>query len=416
MHFLVAAGELLSSSLNYRATLKNICTAAVDASVADLCILEIGSLRDLETVGAAHKENALTPDLQHAYERIQSEPGRQAHPVYLVLDSGQPFFAPHIDDAWIQRHATSAAHADFMRKLKFRSMIVVPVRSQVWGITGTLTLVRTDLSDRPYDHDAVLFAQDLGRRCGLAIGKARLHSRTVHIAERLQKAALPKSLPDVPGFAFDAFYEPADAALLVGGDWYDVFLLRNGNVGFSIGDVSGHGIDSAALMSSIRNAIRMGLVMEADLAKVLSDADFLFRHEAPNGMFCTALVGVIDPKENEMSFASAGHPGPLTWHRGRIDALLQGRTVPLGFGDLAQERVAPVTMPLEAGSTTVFYTDGLVEWRNDHVAGELAVRDALSNPAIRNAKSPARAIRDAIITGAHSDDVAILVVRYEGTD
>ena len=415
MHFLVAAGELLSSSLNYRATLKNVCRAAVE-TVADICILEVGSMRDLETVGAAHKNHELTSELQREYEVLEAEQGRPADPACLVLDSGQPFFAPRIDETWIERHASSAAHAAFMRRFKYRSMMVVPVRSLVWGIAGTLTLVRTDATDQRYDDDAVLFAQELGRRCGLAIGKARLHSQTVDIAERLQKAALPKSLPDVPGFVFDSFYEAADAALLVGGDWYDVFLLKNGNVGLSIGDVSGHGIDSAALMSSIRNAIRMGLVMEPDLAKVLSDADFLLRNEAPSGMFCTALVGVIDRATRRLTCASAGHPGPLVWRRGLMEAPVRASTVPLGFGDLAPQPAPATDIALEPGSTAVFYTDGLVEWRCDPIAGEIALRNAFGDSAVRNAPSPARALRNTVITGSHSDDVAILTVRYDGSD
>jgi hypothetical protein len=415
MRFLVAAGELLSSSLDYRATLKNICHAAVDV-VADICILNIGDLHDVEAVGAAHKISDRTAELASASAHLEHEPGRPAHPVCLVLDRGQSFFAPRIDDAWIERHASSNAHAEFMRRLTYRSMIVVPVRSLVWGITGTLTLVRTDLTDRPYDSDAVLFAEELGRRCGIAIGKARLHSQTLDIAQRFQKAALPNSLPQVPGYAFDSFYEPADAALLVGGDWYDAFLLRDGNVGISIGDVAGHGIESAALMSSIRNALRMAVVIEPDLSQVLRHADFLFRNEAPNGLFCTALVAVIDRTSAQMTCASAGHPGPLVWYRGRIDAPVGDRGVPLGCGDLGATLPKPVSFQLEPASTVVFYTDGLVEWKQNHLRGEEELRGALGDPAVRNAKAPARAIRDAVIVGSHADDVAILTVRYEGLE
>jgi GAF domain-containing protein len=415
MRFLVAAGELLSSSLDYRATLKNMCPAAVNA-VADICILDIGGPQDIETIGAAHKIPELTPELEHAHEGLAHVPGRPAHPICLVLDSGQTFFAPRIDDAWIEQHASSPQHAEFMRRMKYRSMIVAPVRSLVWGIAGTLTLVRTDPTDRVYDRDAVLFAEELGRRCGVAIGKARLHSQTIDIAQRVQKAALPNALARVPGFTFDSLYEPADAALLVAGDWYDAFLLRDGNVGISIGDVCGHGIEAAALMSSIRNAIRMGVVIEPNLTQVLRHADFLFRNEAPSGMFCTALVGVIDRKTAQMTCVSAGHPGPLVWYRGRIDSPVQGSTVPLGIGDVTTETAEPVTFQLEPASTAVFFTDGLIEWRRDPVAGEDALRQALRDPAVRNAPSPARAIRDAVITGAHPDDLAILTVRYEGTE
>lgn len=415
MHFLLAAGELLSSSLDYRSTLRNVCSAAVEA-VADICVLDLGSTADAEAVGAAHREKARNIELAELAEHMTNEPTRPLHPVCKVLDTGKPFFAAHIDGEWIERNASSRQHADFMRRMKYRSMIIVPVRSQIWGITGALTLVRTDLSNKPYDEDAIAFAMDLGRRCGIAIGKARLHSQTVDIAERLQRAALPAHLPSVPDLRFDVLYEPADAALLVGGDWYDVFELRNGLIGLSVGDVSGHGIESAAQMSSIRNAIRMALVMETDLTKVLEDADFLFHNEVPTGIFCTALVAIINPAAGTIACASAGHPSPLVWTRGTIERVVGDPSPPLGIGTLSRTAVRPVTMKLEPGSTILFYTDGLVEWLRDPVGGEAALFEALANPSVRNSAHPARAIRDACVTGAHADDIALLVVRYEGNE
>lgn len=412
MHFLVAAGELLTSSLDYRSTLRTVCIAAVDV-IADICILDLGSAKDVEVVGAAHRDHARNDELNELARHFDREEGRPAHPVCKVLDTGRPFFAPNIDDGWIHAHATSKAHAQFMRKMHYRSMIVVPVRSQIWGVTGTLTLVRTDRSAKPYDEDAIIFAQDLGRRCGLAIGKARLHSQTVDIAERLQRAALPRRLPSVPDLRFDVLYEPADAALLVGGDWYDAFELRDGSIGVSIGDVSGHGIDSAAQMSSIRNAIRMALVMETDLSKVLEDADFLFHNEVPDGTFCTAIVAVFDMKTGTLTCASAGHPGPLLWTRGSVLDPLTEPSPPLGIGTLSAATVRPITINLEPGCTILFFTDGLVEWLRDPVAGHAAVRVALADASVRNAAHPARSIRDACVTGAHADDIALLVVRYE---
>lgn len=412
MHFLIAAGELLSSSLDYRSTLRNVCAAAVE-TIADICILELGSTNDVERVGAAHRDEALEPLLETVETHLEHDEGRPAHPVSQVLSTGQTYFAPTIDDSWIEEHASSARHADFMRRLRYRSMIVVPVRSQVWGLTGALTLVRTDLSNKPYDEEAVLFAKDLGRRCGIAIGKARLHSQTVDIAERLQKAALPQSLPFSPDLRFDVLYEPADATLLVGGDWYDAFELRDGKIGISIGDVSGHGIEAAAQMSSIRNAIRMALVMETDLTKVLADADFLFEHEVSEGTFCTALAAVIDTENGTMVCASAGHPGPLIWSRGFIHEPIREPGPPLASGRLAQDGIRPVTVRLEPGCTVVFYTDGLIEWERCPIEGQEALRRALEDFAVRNARNPARAIRDACIRGAHADDLALLVVRYQ---
>lgn len=413
MHFLVAAGELLSSSLDYRSTLRNVCSAAVE-SVADICILDLGSVADTESVAAAHKDESRNGELKHVHKHLRNAPGRPAHPVLRVLDSGAPFFAPAIDDEWIERHASSHEHAEFMRRMQYRSMIVVPVRSQIWGLSGALTLVRTAASEKPYDDDAIAFAEDLGRRCGVAIGKARLYSRTVDVAERLQKAALPQSLPKVEGVRFDVLYEPADAALLVGGDWYDAFDLPDGNVGISLGDVSGHGIESAAQMSSIRNAIRMALVMERDLEKVLEHADFLFRNEVEEGTFCTTLVGVVDPVRRTFTCASAGHPSPMIWNAGKLSTPLEGHAgAPLAFGALTKRKPRQMTLKLDRGATIVLYTDGLLESQRSPLEAETELRALISRPDIRESTAPARLIRDHCIPGLHADDVALLVLTIE---
>jgi hypothetical protein len=391
-----------------------VCAAAVK-SIADICILDIGgSAADVEAVAMAHRDKAMAKDLSCLERQMQSEPGRPAHPACRVLDSGQTFFAPAIDDRWIEEHAANALHEQFMQRMKYRSMIVVPVRSQIWGVTGALTLVRTADTQRRYDSDAVSFAQDLGRRCGIAIGKARLYSQTADIAERLQKAALPQALPTVEGITFDVLYEPADAALLVGGDWYDVFDLPDGKIGVSIGDVSGHGIESAAQMSSIRNALRMALVMEEDLRKVLKHADFLFRHEVSEGTFCTAVVGIIDRKKRTLRCASAGHPSPLVCTARGVEAPLEGNAgAPLALGAMAKRPPQEAAVLLEPGSMVVLFTDGLLEAQRSPLSGEQTLRRVLADPSIRQSATPARDIRDACVSGWHADDIAVLVIRCD---
>lgn len=289
-------------------------------------------------------------------------------------------------------------------------MIVVPVRSQIWGLSGALTLVRTSMSGETYDSSAIAFAEDLGRRCGIAIGKARLHSQTIDVAERFQRAALPASLPAHPNFRLNRFYEAADAALLVGGDWYDAFLLRDGRMGLSVGDVAGHGVEAAALMSSVRDAIRMALVLEPDLGKLLESVDYLFRSEAIE-RFCTTAIAVIDPASYTIRVASAGHPSPLLWEDGGVSELAPQGVPPLGYVQLAAQPATVEAHGLRPGSMIVFYTDGLIEWQRDPAKGLDALHRALCDPLVRAAEDPALAIRNACIKGAHSDDVAILTVR-----
>jgi hypothetical protein len=341
--------------------------------------------------------------------------GRPAHPVCSVIESGASVLVSDVDEAYMTGSATSPQHARFMRELGYRSLIIVPVVSQVSGILGALTLIRTRQSEERYDDRALLFAEDLGRRCGAAIAKSKLYSQSVAVASRLQLASLPRTLPAKPGLALDAYYEPAEAELLIGGDWYDAFNLRDGRIGISIGDVTGHGVDAAAFMGSLRDALRTALYGEADLLRALDIADYLIGEEFPEERFATALLGIYDSETRSLTCASAGHPGPLVWvpSSGEVIDPFQSRGLPLGMRRIEQIPQKAGTLVMEPGSVAVFFTDGLTEWNRDYVAGEDALRKALLDASVRNAQHPAKALRRAVVQGKHQDDIAVLVLRAE---
>ena len=98
--------------------------------------------------------------------------------------------------------------------------------------------------------------EELGRRAGLALHKARLFERERRAAESFQEASLPAKLPQPPGLILDAFYAPGRAEAQVGGDWYDALRLVDGRVVFSIGDVAGSGLEAAVTMGNMRQIIR----------------------------------------------------------------------------------------------------------------------------------------------------------------
>jgi hypothetical protein len=418
LSFLVRAGELIGESIDYHQTLKNVCEAAV-TSVADICLLDLGGLGVTEQVAAAHRDPSRTRELFDAGAYLKSAPGRPPHPVLQVIDSGRPLVAEHVDEAWLESHATSDGHAAFMRAMEYDSMIVAPVVSVLYGITGALTLVTTKHGRRRlYAAEAVFFAEDLGRRCGMAIGKARLYQRTLAVAQRFQLAALPRTLPDLPGVQFSALYEPAHTTMMVGGDWYDVFLLPDGRIGISVGDVSGHGLEAAVTMSSIKNTLQAALVVEPDLSRALGTGDFVLRSEnrlrvPDEGQFCTAMIGILDPAERTLQTAPAGHPGPKIWDplSGEVVDPFPDRDLPLGYRDLSKPCAKTRTMTLERGAFVVFYTDGLVEAERDFLAGERELEAAIARRDVRESDDPAFAIRRTVAPQAPYDDLAILTIR-----
>ena len=235
------------------------------------------------------------------------------------------------------------------------------------------------------------------------------YEREHTIATTLQRAALPNELPDVPGFAFDAFYEPARHEANIGGDWYDAVRLNDGRVVISVGDVAGTGLRAAVTMASMRQAIRAVAQVYADPLTMLDAADRTLKAEFPDSVV-TAFVGVVDSVTLTMHYASAGHPPPMVRrHDGSIEEL-RAQSLPLGLR-VRDDRL-DVVAQIEPGSLVLFYTDGLSEASRGALDGELSVRAALADDAILQTVHPARAIKDAVFDGgAHEDDVAILAMR-----
>ncbi|HLX26774.1 MAG TPA: GAF domain-containing protein, partial [Candidatus Cybelea sp.] len=271
LHFLVEVGEILGESLDYTSTLQRVCEAAV-RTVADAATMYLFEDGKLEVVGAAHFLDERSSDFRDnivALIRDLTGPRRR---IEEVIRGGRGFLVEYVDDDSIDSIASGNDHARFMRDLGVRSFVIVPLVSQTRGVLGALGLVCVEESGWRYDQEAMILAEDLGRRCGTAIAKAKLHATALDVSARFQIAALPRSLPRVDGITLDAIYEPASSDMLVGGDWYDAFTLSDGRLGISIGDVSGHGLQAAAFMGSLRDALRVALYLDADMMRALQVA------------------------------------------------------------------------------------------------------------------------------------------------
>ena len=236
-----------------------------------------------------------------------------------------------------------------------------------------------------------------------------MYEREHLIADRLQHAALPNTLPHVSGFEFDGFYSPAGNEANVGGDWYDAVCLNDGRIVVSIGDVAGAGLEAAVTMASVRQAIRAVSQIYADPMTILDAADRMLKEEQP-GRIVTAFVGVVDPISNTMTYASAGHPPPLL--RTPEGSLVELRAQSLPLGLRVRGDGANVVTHIPPGCVVVLFTDGLSEVTRDLFEGERRLHAAVLNTAILRSEHPAADIKHAVYDGEpHGDDVAILTLR-----
>ena len=128
----------------------------------------------------------------------------------------------------------------------------------------------------------------------------------------LQAAALPTTLPALPGVRIAAVYEPADPRQPVGGDWYDVFALSDNRVALVIADVAGHGHRAAVFMVQVRNVFRAIAAEHTEPDDVLIRAnDVTARLNEPDGPFVTCCFAVLDIAARTLRWAQAGHFSPL---------------------------------------------------------------------------------------------------------
>jgi serine phosphatase RsbU (regulator of sigma subunit)/anti-sigma regulatory factor (Ser/Thr protein kinase) len=247
------------------------------------------------------------------------------------------------------------------------------------------------------------------RRLSLRLRRvSELYEAERRITERLQEAALPRALPEIPGIALDAYYRAGMDDARIGGDWYDALRLADGRIVISIGDVSGSGLDAAVAMSNVRQVLRGVAHVHPDPAMMLDAADRTLQAEEVDRIV-TAFVGVLDPVTDELSYASAGHPRPLLRRRDGEWAELVAPGLPLGAPSKGARVTESVTMPPDG--VLVLYTDGLTEATRDLASGEAALLAAVSDPDVLAAANVSQAIHDAVIRGTARDDVAIFTVR-----
>jgi len=232
---------------------------------------------------------------------------------------------------------------------------------------------------------------------------ARSLERERRIAQTLQSAFLPPYLPEVDGVDLQAVYRPAEREAQVGGDWYDVFALRDGRIALSIGDVFGHGLDAAGAMIRLRETLRAltGLV-DQDPAAILQAADRAFQASHPDGI-ATAVFGIFDPASQRLIMANAGHPQPVLVRDGDA-AFMRSDGVPLGV--VRHSAFEVYECRLQTGDAFVLYTDGLIEAQRNIVVGEQRLLRKLADGPIE-----ANDVVTDLAGDLRQDDVAVLVLR-----
>ncbi|MER5602649.1 SpoIIE family protein phosphatase [Streptomyces sp. NPDC002265] len=268
-----------------------------------------------------------------------------------------------------------------------------------------------------WDPDDAVMLVELTRRASTAIDNARRFEHNRDIAETLQRALLT-DLPRTPGLRLAARYLPATYGLNIGGDWYDAFRQPDGSLITVIGDVTGHGLHAAVMMSQLRTALRAYAVDGGSPGELLTRLHVLLRHLQPD-LYATAVIARFHPDDPTVTWAAAGHPPPvLRGADGGVRVLDAKPGAMLGIP--LEQRIADHTVRLSPGCTLALYTDGLVERRARGIDAGIE-RLAAALGAFRPAELDAdldgvadRMLRPLLGDSPREDDVCLLLCHVDG--
>ncbi|MCW2616818.1 MAG: regulatory protein [Frankiales bacterium] len=376
--------------------------------LADWCVVDLLELPDLVTrVAAVGRDGplALPVDMGIVDARRSSArstgllPRLTASPDRLLRLSGA-----QLRGLAASEDARMRSQAGLALGLGTTDLLVVGlVRRE--ELLGVVTLGRTDGA---FDDVELALVVDLAAVAGLALDGVRLLELQRGVSTALQRSLLPQ-LPTVPAVALAARFVPAGAGLAVGGDWYDAFVLPDGDLALVVGDATGHDVQAATRMAELRNLLRAVAVDAQDPpAGTLSRLDAVVALLAPE-LSGTCVYARLETHDagRRLRWSSAGHLPPVLLRDGRAQLLETRPDLMLGVreGTTRRDHVQDV----QAGDVLVLYTDGLVEDRRASLDDRLPVLVRLVEQAgAASLEHLADELVAQLATG--DDDVAVLVV------
>jgi GAF domain-containing protein len=362
----------------------NLAGVALDR--AELLAREEQRVREELMLGRAAREVARSLELDELYEAIVNQATILAGAPTAILTRQEPASRDlwvvcargasermrtarfHVGEGMIGRVAATgepyvSCEADRPRFLPWiaaeegiGSFAHVPVKlgPRLFGVL-TVADERPDTFDEATLDRLMAFA----RTAAGSIANALDFQRERRIAHALTRGFIPGPLPELEGFDAGLVYEPA-GGVAGGGDFFGLWRLRSGAVACLVGDVSGKGIEVAAISAMVRFFVEARTWDTADPAAVLAQTNALLRRRLPGTTFVPAVMAVIDGER--LRWCNAGHPPPVLIQAGGERHLSRGG-LPLGVDP--ESVYETFEAPFGRGDLLFAATDGLTEARRE---------------------------------------------------
>ncbi|MCO5993822.1 PP2C family protein-serine/threonine phosphatase [Actinoallomurus rhizosphaericola] len=413
--FLAHAGSTLSESLDHETVLARLHSLTVPRYASAVTVWLVRGSGPLEpypappapstatppSAAGAPATSAAAPSSSAAAPAVAAGTPSSAAAVAAAAPASAGTPSPYVEKAYVsgrvQRATVARGDTDAGGDLDGRPgrepLLALPLISH--GVT--LGVLEARAAAPSFGTEDIAMFRELARLTAAAIDNALRYEHERDVAERLQRAMLTK-LPPAARLEFTARYLPAEAGLNVGGDWYDAFERPDGDVIVAVGDVTGHGLQAAALMGQLRTALRAYAMDAEGPGEVLTRMHRMLSHLQPEDL-ATAVLAHLSP-DGRLRWSNAGHPPPLLRAPDGSVTVLDGHDFLLGM-PFEKATITEHGTRLTPGCAVIFYTDGLIERRDaslDHGIERLAA-------AFRSAEGDLDHIADSVLNAMLSDSV-----------
>jgi serine phosphatase RsbU (regulator of sigma subunit) len=281
--------------------------------------------------------------------------------------------------SWLGISPEIEGEADVINADRLLMAVPLAIKNDLFGVM----LIEEAENGRRFRSRRIEIINGIAQQAALAIQNDLLQQEMVvrerletevQLARQIQQTFIPQFLPTRDAWQFAARWRTARQ---VGGDFYDVIELPDNKLGIFIADVADKGMPAALFMALTRTLVRAAVNEMNSPADVLRRVNDQLLPDTQQGMFVTAVYGVLDIESGDFTFVNAGHNPPF-WMKvsGEIEKLT--RTA-VALGVMEQPSMKERTVTLAEGDTLLLYTDGLTEAfsPDGNLFGDSRLMDAL---------------------------------------
>ncbi len=305
--------------------------------------------------------------------------------------------------------------------LKLLTVMCVPLRVKDRMIG--LLYVDSKASSKEFTNRDLTLFKALASQVAVAVDNSRLLEHYVekqriqeglNVARDIQRSLLPRGGMSFPGLDL---FGVSVACEETSGDYFDYIRRPGGRLGMVVGDVSGHGIGAALVMSTARALLRALTATEAASAEIVTRLNSFLSEDVETGRFMTMFYGELDLANRRLNYVRAGHNEPVIYRHATdtFEELSEGGIALGMIDDFEFDAHGPVT--LEPGDLLFMYTDGIIEAMNDRNEqfGIHRVRELLREHRDRAARDIVEELRSAaqahIGTDERQDDLTLVIAK-----